>query len=262
MVKKLKSISEKKSSSSCRRPAGQPPGQTVKDSAQQIWLAGMGAFSKAQEEGGKVFEALVKEGMTLQKKTQGMAEEKISEVTGKMSAMAGTVTSKAGQNWDKLEAIFEQRTAKALNKLGVPTAKDVEALTQARRGTGCRGGPPRQVGPGRCAKAATKVAAKPAAKAPAKAAPAKAPAARQPRHRSSAPRASRLRPERRRRCMTQGATAPFFPPVPGDAHRPPPHPPPAGAAHRAGVGRRRPAGRDLRGRRAVRAGRHRCPAST
>lgn len=101
---------------------------SVKDSAQQIWLAGMGAFSKAQEEGGKVFEALVKEGMSLQKKTQGLAEEKIGEVTGKMSAMAGTVTAKAGQNWDKLESIFEARTAKAMAKLGVPTAKDVEAL--------------------------------------------------------------------------------------------------------------------------------------
>ena len=103
---------------------------SVKDSAQQIWLAGMGAFSKAQEEGTKVFEALVKEGMSLQKKTQAVAEEKLGEVTGKMSAMADTVTAKAGQNWDKLEAIFEQRTAKALNKLGVPTAKDVDALVQ------------------------------------------------------------------------------------------------------------------------------------
>lgn len=103
---------------------------SVKDSAQQIWLAGMGAFSKAQEEGTKVFEALVKEGLSLQRKTQGMAEEKISEVTGKMTAMADTVTSKAGQNWDKLETLFEARTAKALNKLGVPTAKDVDTLVQ------------------------------------------------------------------------------------------------------------------------------------
>jgi poly(hydroxyalkanoate) granule-associated protein len=102
----------------------------VKDSAQQIWLAGMGAFSKAQEEGGKVFEALVKEGMNLQKKTQGLAEDKISEVTGKMTSMAGTVQAKAGQNWDKLEALFEARTAKAMAKLGVPTAKDVQALTE------------------------------------------------------------------------------------------------------------------------------------
>jgi poly(hydroxyalkanoate) granule-associated protein len=102
---------------------------SVKDSAQQIWLAGMGAWAKAQSEGGKVFETLVKEGVSLQKKTQGLAEDKIAEVTGKMTAMAGTVTAKAGQNWDKLEAIFEQRTAKAMTKLGVPTAKDVQALT-------------------------------------------------------------------------------------------------------------------------------------
>jgi poly(hydroxyalkanoate) granule-associated protein len=101
---------------------------SVKDSAQQIWLAGMGAFSKAQAEGGKVFEALVKEGVSLQRKTQAVAEEKLGEVTSKMTNMAGDVQAKAGQHWDKLETIFEQRTAKALNKLGVPSAKDVAAL--------------------------------------------------------------------------------------------------------------------------------------
>ena len=102
----------------------------VKDSAQQIWLAGMGAFAKAQEEGGKVFDALVREGASLQKKTQGLAEEKISEVTGRMTAMADTVSTRAGQNWDKLEAIFEQRTAKAMGRLGVPTAKDLQSLAK------------------------------------------------------------------------------------------------------------------------------------
>ena len=135
MVKKMKSAADTPSAkrSSKAAAAGLMDSQlagAVKDSAQQIWLAGMGAFSKAQEEGTKVFEALVKEGMSLQKKTQGIAEEKISEVTGKMTAMAGTVQAKAGQNWDKLEAIFEARTAKALNKLGVPTAKDVQSLTE------------------------------------------------------------------------------------------------------------------------------------
>jgi poly(hydroxyalkanoate) granule-associated protein len=137
----------------------------VKDSAQQIWLAGMGAFAKAQQEGGKVFEALVREGMSLQKKTQGLAEEKIGEVTGKMTAMADTVTAKAGQNWDKLESIFEARTAKALGKLGVPTAKDVQALTQrvdelAAAVARLSGGP---VAP---ARAARKAAAPRKAKAP------------------------------------------------------------------------------------------------
>lgn len=125
--------------------------KSVKDSAQHIWLAGMGAFSKVQEEGTKAFEALVKEGASLQRKTQAVAEEKIGEVTGKMTAMAGTVQAKANQNWDKLEGIFEARTAKAMASLGVPTAKDVEALIQrvdelaaavaklSRQGTAARG---------------------------------------------------------------------------------------------------------------------------
>ena len=100
----------------------------VKDSAQQIWLAGLGAFSKAQQEGGKVFEALVKEGLTIQRKTQSTAEEKISDATRKMTHLASDIQSRAGYQWDKLENIFEDRVAKALNKLGVPSARDVDAL--------------------------------------------------------------------------------------------------------------------------------------
>src|SRR6059058_3741511 len=92
---------------------------TVKESAQQIWLAGLGAFAKAQEEGGKVFEALVKEGTAIQRKTQAAAEEKISVATNRMATMATDISAKASGQWGKLEDIFEERVAKALNKLGV-----------------------------------------------------------------------------------------------------------------------------------------------
>ena len=108
-------------------PGIQLPG-SVKDSAAQIWQAGLGAFAKAQAEGTKAFESLVKEGTSIQRKTQAAAEEKISEATHRMSAMAGDISSKASGQWDKLENIFEDRVAKALNKLGVPSAKDVNAL--------------------------------------------------------------------------------------------------------------------------------------
>ena len=101
---------------------------SVKDSAQQIWQAGLGAFTRAQAEGSKAFEALVKEGINMQRKTQSVAEERISEATSKMTSMASDIGSKASGQWDKLETIFEDRVAKALNKLGVPSAKDVNAL--------------------------------------------------------------------------------------------------------------------------------------
>ena len=102
---------------------------TVKESAQQIWLAGLGAFAKAQQEGSKVFDTLVKEGVTMQRKTQSAASEKLSEATTKMASMASDISSKASGQWDKLETIFEARVAKALKKLGVPAASDIELLS-------------------------------------------------------------------------------------------------------------------------------------
>ena len=110
--------------------ANGPVKDSVKDSAQQIWQAGLGAFTRAQAEGSKAFESLVKEGVAFQRKTQAAAEEKISEATHRMSSMATDISSKASGGWDKLENIFEERVAKALNKLGVPSAKDISDLIE------------------------------------------------------------------------------------------------------------------------------------
>ena len=123
MMKKAKQVAA---------PAGaeSPLAQTVRDSAQQIWLAGLGAFSKAQEEGGKVFEALVKEGEILHRKTRGIAESKVAEVTGQVSKAASRAQSAATETWDKFEQVFEDRVARSLHRLGVPTAREVEALTR------------------------------------------------------------------------------------------------------------------------------------
>lgn len=107
-----------------------PIKDSVKDSAQQIWQAGLGAFTRAQAEGTKAFESLVKEGVAIQRKTQAAAEEKLSEATNRMSNMATDISSKATGGWDKLENIFEERVAKALNKLGVPSAKDISDLIE------------------------------------------------------------------------------------------------------------------------------------
>lgn len=105
-------------------------GGTVKDSAQQIFQAGLGAFAKAQVEGAKALETLVKDSASIQRKTKAAAEGKLSEATSKMTHMANDISKQASGQWDKLENIFEERVAKALNKLGVPSAKDVTALIE------------------------------------------------------------------------------------------------------------------------------------
>lgn len=126
MVKKIQKSGSAKSSAH----AASPLADAIKDSAQQIWLAGLGAFSKAQAEGGKAFDTLVKEGLSIQRKTQAVAEDRISEASDRVTGMATDISSKAAGQWDKLENIFEDRVAKALNKLGVPSARDVEALLE------------------------------------------------------------------------------------------------------------------------------------
>ncbi|BEP58017.1 MULTISPECIES: phasin family protein [Variovorax] len=103
----------------------------IKDSAQQIWLAGLGAFAKMQQEGSKAFEALVKDGAGMQKKTQQAAEETLAQAQQRMAGFASEFGTKAAGQWGKLENIFEDRVARALEKLGVPSAADVAAL-QAR----------------------------------------------------------------------------------------------------------------------------------
>ena len=103
----------------------------IKDSAQQIWLAGLGAFAKMQQEGSKAFEALVKDGAGMQKKTQQAAEETLAQAQQRMAGFASEFGTKAAGQWGKLENIFEDRVARALEKLGVPSAADMAAL-QAR----------------------------------------------------------------------------------------------------------------------------------
>ena len=100
----------------------------VKEQAQQIWLAGLGAFSKAQQEGTKAFEKLVTDGITMQRKVQQTAAEKLAEATEKATLAAHTLNERATGQWDKLESIFEDRVAKALNRMGMPSAQDLHAL--------------------------------------------------------------------------------------------------------------------------------------
>ena len=173
MVKKLQKMSADKKS-------GPHLSSAVKDSAQQIWLAGLGAFSKAQEEGSKVFDTLVKEGLAIQRKTQAAAEGKITEATSRMSDMASDIQSKAGNRWDKLENIFEERVAKALGKLGVPSAREVNALAErvdqldkSVQKMNSAGAATRST-----VRPAAKSAARPAAKSAPKTAPATQPAAK------------------------------------------------------------------------------------
>lgn len=103
----------------------------VKEQAQQIWLAGLGAFAKAQQDGTKAFEKLVTDGISMQRKAHVATEEKLAEATQKVSQAAHAMNERATGQWGKLENIFEDRVARALQSLGLPSAAEIKAL-QAR----------------------------------------------------------------------------------------------------------------------------------
>jgi poly(hydroxyalkanoate) granule-associated protein len=91
---------------------------TVRDTANQIWLAGLGAFAMAQEEGTKMFDALVKDGEKFQGRTKKAATETFSDMSHRTSG-----------SLDKIEQVFQDRVARALKVLGVPSSKDISALS-------------------------------------------------------------------------------------------------------------------------------------
>ncbi len=109
---------------------GKEMSQAVLESSRQIWLAGLGAFSRAQAEGMKVFETLVKQGEVLETKTRRAAVDTAAAAKGAAKAKVSEVKQGVGGTWDKLEQVFEDRVARALSKLGVHTQSDVERLTE------------------------------------------------------------------------------------------------------------------------------------
>ena len=87
--------------------------QQMKDSAQQIWQAGLGVLAKAQEEGAKVY------------------QNQIAQAAEKMNDMANQLGESAHGQIDKLEIIFEKRVAKSIKSMGLPSAQEWADL-QAR----------------------------------------------------------------------------------------------------------------------------------
>jgi len=92
-------------------------GKSIMESAQEIWLAGMGAFAKAQGGGGKLFETLLREGASLEQKTRKLATGKVDEVRGAVETGVTQVRERTQETWDKLEQVFENRVSRALGKL-------------------------------------------------------------------------------------------------------------------------------------------------
>ena len=120
-------------------PRKKPPAaaQTqATDPAQQIWLAGLGAFSQAQKKGSEALQKMLQDGLDLQRQAQENAEQKIADATEKMSVMARQLAHgkvpmapvKTSSPWESLEGVFEQRVLQALQRQGWTAAHKIPEL--------------------------------------------------------------------------------------------------------------------------------------
>lgn len=100
-------------------------------SSHQIWLAGLGAMAQAQAQGSKAIETLVNDGLAFQRKSQEEARQRFEEATERFAHMAQGLGQQTAGRIDKLEHVFEERVARALHRLGMPTLQDIADL-QAR----------------------------------------------------------------------------------------------------------------------------------
>jgi poly(hydroxyalkanoate) granule-associated protein len=172
-LKKTAKTARKKAAGASAQAQADHLTKSLSESAQQIWLAGVGAFGRAQAEGSRLFEGLVKEGLNLEQTARKLAGNRADVVRDAVENRVGQARERAVDTWDRLEKVFEDRVQRALVKLGVPSREDlgsladrVDALTaELRRANG--GAPARTTR--RTAASATK-----AAKAPRKRATKKA----------------------------------------------------------------------------------------
>ncbi len=113
------------------RPEDRHGDSTLRESVNQIWLAGLGAFARAQEEGGKLFDSLVREGAAMQSKTRTTAGEKMTQAGHRMADLADDLTQRASGQWDRVGSRVEQGMSQTLDRMGLASAREVAAL-QAR----------------------------------------------------------------------------------------------------------------------------------
>ena len=102
--------------------------RSLAGSAQQVWSAGVGAFARAQTEGTRLFEALVKEGMNLERNTRKLTVAKVDAMRDAVEEHVGNARERAVDTWDKLEKVFEDRVQRSLTRLGVPGREEIAAL--------------------------------------------------------------------------------------------------------------------------------------
>ena len=104
-------------------------GRAMVDSAQQIWLAGLGALARTQQEGGKFFDALVEEGVRIQEKTHAYTQDQMKQARDQATPWMEAARKRTNAAMGKLEQAFDERIARAAKRMNMPNQSDIQELS-------------------------------------------------------------------------------------------------------------------------------------
>lgn len=145
--------------------------RSLSGTAQQIWLAGIGALARAQTESTKLFEGLVKEGLTIEQSAMKFADTQAHVIRNAVESGVDTAAARAAGTWDQLESAVEGGVRRALVRLGVPDRDELAELSRRveslsaelrKRGGGAKAATSRPAPARKAAKRAPAKAAAPA----------------------------------------------------------------------------------------------------
>ena len=104
----------------------------VRRYARKIWLAGLGAYTKVNQEGTDYVKELIRTGERAEKDAKKVVDEKLDAANSEIDSIKGEVSGVKGRleaQLDKIESAFDRRVARGLNRIGIPSKHDVEALS-------------------------------------------------------------------------------------------------------------------------------------
>jgi len=104
----------------------------VRNYARRVWLAGLGAYARVGQESTDYFKELVKAGEGVEKRGKKVIDKKLDAANEQIDEAGEEVSRVRGKvevQLDKIEKAFDARVARGLNRLGIPSKHDVEALS-------------------------------------------------------------------------------------------------------------------------------------
>ena len=102
--------------------------RSLGESAQHVWLAGIGALGRAQTEGSRLFASLVEEGEELERGARTAASDRADDVMEAVGSGVDDVRGRAEDTWERWEKALDERMQRALSRMGVPSRDDVSEL--------------------------------------------------------------------------------------------------------------------------------------